>query len=307
MNKPAYTIIDQIALLKQRGMLFRNEPQAHEMLKNIGYYRLKGYWWDMQLDNTQHVFNPHTYFENVFERYHFDRQLKLILFDAIERIEISVRARMIYLLSLQYGGLWYLNPALFETVLHTKDGVTKTTHLHTLDELQKEYNRSQEIFVINQQKKYPGQSPDAWKILETASMGTLSKLYKSLKLQLPEKAIIANEMGLNLFTELSSWLETITLVRNTIAHHSRLWSKNIPKRPVMQLNNPSKAWLNRPLQPAQLNKPFAVISCMVYLCNHLSDSDDIKQKIISLIKSYPNVPIYKYGFLNQWQNEPLWQ
>ena len=307
MNKPAYTIIDQIALLKQRGMLFRNEPQAHEMLKNIGYYRLKGYWWDMQLDNTQHVFKPYTYFEDVIERYHFDRQLKMILFDAIERIEISVRARMIYLLSIQHGGLWYLNPALFETVLHTKDGVTKTTHLHTLDELQKEYNRSQEIFVINQQKKYPGQSPDAWKIFETASMGTLSKLYKSLKLQLPEKAIIANEMGLNLFTELSSWLETITLVRNTIAHHSRLWSKNIPKRPVMQLNNPAKAWLSRPLQPAQMNKPFAVISCMVYLCNHLNDSDDIKQKILSLIKSYPNVPIYKYGFLNQWQNEPLWK
>ena len=70
-------------------------------------------------------------------------------------------------------------------------------------------------------------------------MGTLSKFYKSLKNQLPEKAVIANEMGLNLFTELSSWMESITLVRNIIAHHSRLWNKNIPKRPVIQLNNPT--------------------------------------------------------------------
>ena len=172
--------------------------------------------------------------------------------------------------------------------------------------MQKEFRRSQEIFVRNQQNRYPGHNPDAWKIIEVASMGTISKLYKSLKSQLPEKAVIANEMGLNLFNELSSWLETITLVRNIIAHHSRLWSKNIPKRPVMQLNNPTKAWFSRPIQQVQMNKPFAVISCMVYLCNYLTKSEDIKQKIIDLIDLYPNVPIYKNGFLNNWRNEPLW-
>ena len=42
-NKPAYTISDQIALLKQRGMLFRNETLAYDLLKDISYYRLKGY------------------------------------------------------------------------------------------------------------------------------------------------------------------------------------------------------------------------------------------------------------------------
>ena len=180
MNKPAYTINDQISLLKQRGMLFRNETQASECLRNISYYRLKGYWWDMQHDYSQHVFKPDTYFEDVIERYEFDRQLRLILFDAIERIEIAVRAKMIHHLSISYGGLWYLNPVYFETALHTKEGMSKTTHLHTLDELYKEYHRSQEIFVRDQKNRYPGQNPDAWKILEVASMGTLSKLYKSL-------------------------------------------------------------------------------------------------------------------------------
>ena len=184
MNKPAYTITEQIALLKKRGMLFRNETEASQCLNDIGYYRLKGYWWDMQQDHVQHIFNPNTYFEGVIERYHFDRQLKLILFDAIERIEINVRAKMIYHLSVQYGGLWYLDPNLFETTLYTKEEITKTTHLHTLDELNKEFRRSQEIFVRNQKDRYPGQSPDAWKILEVASLGTLSKLYKSLKNQL---------------------------------------------------------------------------------------------------------------------------
>ena len=90
---------------------------------------------------------------------------------------------------------------------------------NTIQELNKEFSRSQEIFIKDQKQRHPNQDADAWKILEVASMGTLSKLYKNLKHQLPEKANIANEMGLNLHSELSSWLEAITYVRNVIAHH----------------------------------------------------------------------------------------
>ena len=70
-------------------MLFSNETQALHYLKNISYYRFKGYWWDMQQDFTEHTFKPNTYFESVIKRYNFDRHLRLILFDAIERIEIK--------------------------------------------------------------------------------------------------------------------------------------------------------------------------------------------------------------------------
>jgi abortive infection bacteriophage resistance protein len=79
------------------------------------------------------------------------------------------------------------------------------------------------------------------------------------------------------------------------------------KRPSMLLNNPAGAWLANPLKPVQLNKPFAVISCMVYLCKYINRSDDIKQKITDLIHAYPNVPVYRYGFFNNWRNEPLWE
>jgi hypothetical protein len=67
------------------------------------------------------------------------------------------------------------------------DSIAKTTHLYTLDELQNEFDRSQELFIKDHQRRYPGQPADAWKILEVASMGTLSKLYKSMKINLPEK------------------------------------------------------------------------------------------------------------------------
>ena len=71
-NKPAYTLSNQIELLKDRGMLFRNEITASHCLSTISYYRLKGYWWDMQEDYTLHNLKPNTYFEDIVDRYNFD-------------------------------------------------------------------------------------------------------------------------------------------------------------------------------------------------------------------------------------------
>jgi len=305
-NKSPNSIAAQIALLKERGMLFKNEATAPHFLGNISYYRLKGYWWDMQADHTQHTFKPNTYFEDVLLRYDFDRHLRLILFDAIERIEIALRTKMIYHLSLSYGGLWYLNADLFESIpLQSNPNVT--IHQNTVTELKNEFKRSQEIFIKDHRNRYPHQDADAWKTMEIASMGTLSKLYKNLKHQLPEKSTVAQEMGLNLHSELSSWLEAITYVRNIIAHHSRLWSRNMVKIPIAELNNPQAAWLNKTLSPVQKKKPFLIISAMVYLCNKVTPNHQIKSKILALIANNPHIPVYKLGFLNDWQNQDLWK
>ena len=307
-TKKAYTITEQIDILKLRGMLFRDEAQAIKLLENISYYRLKGYWWDMQDDYKLHTLKANTYFEDIIERYNFDRHLRLILFEAIERIEVALRTKMIYHLSISYGGLWYLDSSLFVNEnIKIKDGIVKNIYQNTLDELKKEFNRSQEIFIKDHRKRYPTQDAEAWKILEIASMGTLSKLYKNLKHQLPEKAIIAKEMGLNRHSELSSWLETIAYVRNIIAHHSRLWNRNMVKQPINQLNNPIATWFVNPLEEVQVKKPFLVISTMLYLCNIITSNHQVKCKILKLFNDYQNVPIYKLGFLNDWQKEPLWK
>lgn len=297
-NKPAFTIADQLQLLKSRGLLFRNEILAAHFLGIISYYRLKGYWWDMQNDRTTHQFNPNSYFEDIMDRYNFDRQLRLILFDAIELIEIALRTKLIYHLSLTFSSLWYLNPDLFD------DSVKHSQHLK---DLKLEFDRSQEIFVKDQRSRFPNSDADAWKILEVASFGTLSKFYKNLKHQLPEKAIIANEMGLNLQSELSSWLEAINYVHNIIAHHSRLWSRNMVKRPIDQLNNPLGDWFSSSLSPVQSKKPFLIISSMVFLCNNLTPDHCIKLKLLKLFVDNPNIPIYKLGFLNNWYNQPIWK
>ncbi len=296
-NKPARSISEQIQLLKDRGLLFRNEIQAFQFLENISYYRLKGYWWDMQQDRATHTFSPNSYFESVIERYNFDRHLRLILFDAIERIEIALRTKMIYNLSISYGATWYLESGLF---------VDPIVHAEHIDHLQREFRYSQEIFIKDHKRRHPNTNAEAWKIMEIASMGTLSKFYKNLGHQLPEKSLIAKEMGLNLHSELSSWLESVVYIRNIIAHHSRLWSRNMVKKPIDSINNPIGDWFNFDLLPVQKKKPFLIISSMIYLCNKVTPSHQIRTKVLELIDNNPDVPIYKLGFLNNWRAQPLW-
>lgn len=305
-NKPAYSISDQILLLQSRGMIFKDEATANQLLSNISYYRLKGYWWDMQENLNSHTFKPNTYFEDIIDRYNFDRQLRLILFDGIERIEIALRTKMIYILSLKFGGLWYLDPSIFQNGTIEINGIVKTPHLHTVAELIKEFNRSQEIFIKDHRNRYPNIPADAWKILEVASMGCLSKLYKSLNAQLPEKSKIAQEMGFNIHSELSSWLEAITYLRNIIAHHSRLWSRTMVKKPN-NLNNPKGLWFSSPLSTVQEKKIFLMVSALLYMCNQVTPGHHIKDKILKLFLDYPNVPIYKLGFLNHWEETPIWK
>jgi len=130
----------------------------------------------MQTDKINHIFAPNSYFEDVIARYNFDRQLRLVLFDAVEFIEIALRTKLIYHLSQTHGGLWYLDENLFDdNALHTKH----------IEELKAEFARSGENFAKDFRRKHPtentdpkiwisSENPDSWIIFEAATFGTLS-------------------------------------------------------------------------------------------------------------------------------------
>ena len=278
-------------------MLMKDEQTTAFYLGHISYFRLKGYWWDMQTDRIKHIYAPNSYFEDVIARYNFDRQLRLILFDAIEFIEIALRTKLIYHLSQAYGGLWYLDDSIV---------MDKTKHQDCLANLWTEFARNGESFAKDFRTRHPNDNPDAWLMFEVVTFGTLSKIYNNLKHQLPQKSIIANEFGLNSTNDLSSWLAAISYLRNVIAHHSQVFGRHILKRLVLP-RSPRNQWLQFDVTPVQEKKPFVVVSTMVYLCNAINPNNEIKNKLLVLFNSNPNIPIYKMGFFNNWQNEPLWK
>jgi abortive infection bacteriophage resistance protein len=78
------------------------------------------------------------------------------------------------------------------------------------------------------------------------------------------------------------------------------------KKPIDSINNPIGDWFNFDLLPVQKKKPFLIISSMIYLCNKVTPSHQIRTKVLELIDNNPDVPIYKLGFLNNWRAQPLW-
>ena len=304
-NQKPRTLDDQLSTLKNRGMHFLNEQLAKEFLNRINYFRLKYFWIDM-LDMESGDFKKDIYFEDVIDRYELDKSFRQIIFDAIETLEIGLRTRIISTLSLSTGtGLWYLDNSLFENKYYHKEFVLK---------LKYEFGRSTDPFArdfIRESKhwdelSFEGDNPDAWMIIETASFGTLSKMYKNLKAQSPLQSAIAKEFGLNSSKELSSWLESISLLRNMIAHHSRLWYKVFAKKPV-NIKGYHEKWLNQDLTDNQRKRAFGVVSCVLYLINSLNPKNTIKEQIIKIFSLHPKVPIYMLGFSDGWRENPIWK
>ncbi|MDO4511254.1 MAG: Abi family protein [Bacteroidales bacterium] len=304
-NQKPRTIDEQLSILAQRGMEFCDKTFAKSYLSRVSYFRLKYFWVDM-IDEESGDFKDESFFEVVVERYEFDKSLRQILFNAIETLEVGLRTKIITILSLATdSGLWYLDGSLFEKKEYHEDFVLdmKYEFARSTDPFARDFIRNHDDW---DEDTTEGANPDAWMIFETATFGTLSKMYKNLKAQSPIKSAIANEFGLYSARDLSSWLESVSVLRNAVAHHSRLWYRIFAKKPV-NVRRLSRAWLSREMTENQRKRAFGVISCLLYLCNAIHPHNTYKQEIVQLFNEHPHIPIYMLGFSSDWKNNPIWR
>src|SRR4051812_9935307 len=91
--KPPLKFNQQVQLLESRGMIIADSAKAEFYLRHLNYYRLGAYWLPFEADHASHQFAPPTSFEGVLNLYFFDREFRLLVLDAIERIEVSVRTQ----------------------------------------------------------------------------------------------------------------------------------------------------------------------------------------------------------------------
>lgn len=297
-SKPALSISDQIRQLQSRGLIVNNNALCEHYLFNVGYYRLSGYWYSMLSDKVNHIFKPNSTFENVVAIYQFDRELRLLLFDIIERIEIALRTKMIYYLSHE------INPWWFENVMNFKD---PKAHAQTIVSIDRELSQTKEEFIKQHYIKYKSDTrrPPAWKTLNIASFGTISKLYGNLSDRLQSKDTIAKDFGTVNKSYLPSWLQTISQIRNICAHHARLWNKNLPGRPKLLPKPPYKWLINVPPTQEQY-KLYIHICCMKYMFDLVDTNNQISLKLQDLFNRYPNIDQTALGFPPDWIKEPLW-
>ena len=246
-TKQTLTYVQQLQQLKDRGLTVENDQKALFLLENVSYYRLSGYWFPLLADKQKHIFKPTATFDTAFSIYCFDKDLRRLVLSELEKIEVAIRAKMIYVLSHKHGPFWFQNPTIFKSPVE---------HAKTIANIGKEYNRSDEEFVRAFKNKYTDPLPPSWMILEITSFGSLSRLYQNL-LPSKEKREIAHYFGLA-DSVFETWLHSIVYLRNVCAHHTRLWNR------IMQITpqNPRKPHLDWIKEPNVANNRTYFMLCM---------------------------------------------
>jgi len=282
-------------MLRQRGLFVSNEDAALKQLASISYFRLASYWKVFETDEATHRFASGTRLEDVISLYTFDRELRSIIFTAIQDIEVALRTRIIHFFSLSHGAFWFMDASKFNN-----QNIFQTC----LDNIQVELSRSKEEFLQEHFAKYSSPSmPPVWKTLEVVSFGNLSKLYANMK-DVEVKKQVAKSVGLPQYTYLESWMRSLTVLRNCCAHHARIWNRRYPAMPQLPRRLPL-TWVDTEhIRPMKL---YAQLCTLLYLEQSITPNSQIKDRLLSLLKAYPNTITRQMGFPRGWENEPLWQ
>lgn len=297
-EKPAVSYEKQLKKLSSRGMEFSNitDDAALQLLSSIGYYRLSAYWYPFRQRRGFQIlsdFKPNTQFTKIKALYEFDRTLRLLIMDAIERIEIMVRTQINHNLTLKYGVFAHADSVNFHKNFR---------HTQWLSRVSKEVERSNDDFIKHFEQKYDGYpTVPLWCTTEVMSLGNLSRMYKGLLHE--DKKSIANYFNIHP-KRLTDWLHVITYIRNACAHHSRLWNRSLSIRPH-KVKDP--LWQSQ--DTLQNNRIFYILLILRFLMHASGNESNWKQQIEKLMEQWSddeNV-LKMMGVPSNWKNHPIWK
>ncbi len=290
-TKPPKSFDEQIDLLIKRGMVIDDRNHAKRYLSHLNYYRLAAYWLPYEEDHPTHLFKTGTNFDLIIEHYVFDRGLRLLVMDAIERIEVSIRTQWAYHLSHSYGPHAHLQRELFKSKWPYPDNVAR---------LKKSAGRSSEIF-IRHFKKYDEDLPPLWAICEIMTLGQLSQWYANLRHGY-DRNKIARVYGLDELN-LTSFLHHLSIVRNHCAHHARLWNREFTFAWKFPKRKPTGLIANFNLQDGK--RMYNTLVMLAYLLDQINPNS-WKVRLSILLRKFPSVQIRNMGFPDDWRDRPIW-
>lgn len=296
-NKPALTFSEQLDLLIERGLEAKDRDHALSLLSYISYYRLSAYWYPYRIrDNAGNLTSNITAgatFDEVIRLYEFDRHLRLLIMDAIERIEVNIRTLITYHLGHTYGAFGHTNPNNFHPRFNHGDWLAK---------LEYETDRSSDAFIAHYRSKYQDfPTLPIWMTTEIMSFGSLSFCYTGMKNN--DKKKIASNYDLH-YRRLKDWLHKLTYIRNVCAHHSRVWNRELAIRPE-SVRDPQ--W-NAPLTPRK-DRIFYIILMLRYLLRSTNDGDGWAARCNRLISPIAQENRFRIamGLPENWNDHPIWK
>lgn len=299
-SKAPLTIPEQLTLWRTRGLNIPDAPRAARYLAVISYYRLSAYSLPFQIADSEHTFRPGVSFDEILSLYVFDRKLRLLLLDAIERIEVAFRAHMTQVLGERYGAHAYTDPQIF---------APKYRHDWLLGKVREKCaERNAETFLQHYRQKYrTPELPPVWMVMEVLTFKEVSSLFANLR-QKSDKQAIADFWSLPIPVA-ESWFRALSDLRNTCAHHARTWNREFGSRPVM-LKKAPPAWPDLSPLPRTGIDPrrrlYYLLVVTEYLLRKINPGSSWHRRLCSLFEEHRQVSREHMGVPANWQQEEFW-
>lgn len=284
-----------MTLLKDRGLSISDETKAVSYLTNIGYFRLSAYFYPLlEFPKEQHRYKPDATFKKVMDMYRFDRKLRLLLFNEIEKIEVAIRSCITNYASLNFGNLFWLTDKSFFS--------NEDKYQATLAVIDKEIQNSKEDFITHFNETYLEAYPPAWMIAEIIPFGSLAHIFMNLKDNGLKKKI-AQHFGLQAPTFVS-WLIVLGGLRNLCCHHARMWNRELPISPT-EPKHMKFGWIDS--SRTDKRRMYYRICMIRYFLYTVSPDNNFKDKLKNLLAAYPNIDTAAMGFPSGWESEDIWK
>lgn len=313
-NKPPLTYEKQVELLLSRGLIVTDRKRAERHFANISYYRLSAYMLPYKKKENGIIidaFKEGTTWDDIYDLYVFDRKLRLLVFDAIERLEVAIRTQIIYQLSHKYGSHWQDNAHIFipprEVTLRDGRKITIDVYREIQSHIKEQLHSNRaEVFIQHYHNKYDTpENPPSWMSVEIMYFNHLSKICTGLKNR-ADIVSIASYFALPPKT-FCSWLHTMNYVRNICAHHSRLWNRDLNIVPEKLSFSKRLVWISNP-DTAKRSKNYYFFCIINYMLQVANPTSQFKTKLKELLEEYKNViSLDSMGFPQGWEEEKMWE
>ena len=291
-EKPFKTYEEQADLLVARGMV-ASRDELILRLQDADYYRLSGYWHIFK--RSDGLFLEGTSLAKIWELYTFDRQLKLVVFDAIERIEVYLRTQLAYELAGRGGPFGYMQPEALPNL--SRSGYDKL-----IQRCRTAYARSREPFAIHFKSDYSGDElPPYWVLVNLMDFGMVLTLYRGAPNDVRKS--IASRFDLKPRV-MDSWLVALNTIRNICAHHGRLWNRVLGTKPMIPREKNDPRW-HEPFE-VRPDKIFSILTILSYMLETAAASSAWRARLFLLLRTRLPDDLRRMGFVKGWESCPIW-
>lgn len=293
-GKPYKSPSELVSLLKTRGLNVYDVAKAEHYLDTIGYYRLSAYMYPLlRMPKEQHTYKREASFDKVMMLYRFDKKLRILVFNEIEKVEVAIRSTIVNIgCSMSKDSFWMTDANNFADANRFN---------RTISLINNEIHHSREDFITHFKATYSNTYPPAWILSEILPFGVITNIYGNLKNKKIKKRI-SQSFGLHI-APFESWLTIITGQRNACCHHSRVWNKQYSIRPTIP-NKMSRPWI---IQPTDTQRIYFTLCIIKYFLDIISPNNDMLAKIRWLFVNFPEIDLAAMGFPKDWEMEPLWR